>query len=350
MIGLTVSNGSHASHANSSSLIRRATLDLLRGKIAQIERTAAHGLGCASTHLQRMAQPVHQPWHLGVPAIDILIGANGLDSCGLHEVASVFAGKSSGGSTERAAGAAAQSASRRMFSVALALRRLGTGGAAANWAGKPVLWCLPTAVGHEMGVTYGHGLRVLGLDPGRLIIVTPRKAQDVLWAMEEGLKSGCLSLVIGELSGSDRLDMTAARRLALAAASALTPSVLVTHGNAQPAVATATRWRVQPIPGAAHPLDFHAPGNRRFKIWLERCRSRPLAAGAVAFTVEWSDATHSFHLVSAFSDRAAAQDHQTFSGSRQRGFPQVQTLQSQLIVPILGGNTVERLREACGGT
>jgi len=73
----------------------------------------------------------------------------------------------------------------------------------------------------------------------------------VPWAMEEGLKSRALGAVVGEAA---TIDLTAARRLQLAAAASggLALLLRVEGGEAAGAVGVAaTRWRIDAAPSAA---------------------------------------------------------------------------------------------------
>ncbi len=46
------------------------------------------------------------------------------------------------------------------------------------------------------GNLYGHGLKELGLDTHRLILIEARKDRDVLWALEETLRAGAIPAVV----------------------------------------------------------------------------------------------------------------------------------------------------------
>jgi protein ImuA len=257
---------------------RQEVIETLRAYIGRIEGSAVF----------TPASLEASSWTLGVPAIDELMGPDGIDIAGVHEIRF--------DTSQDLYGAAAATAARRVFALLLGVRRL----AALKRAG-PILWTLPLNEVHEAGALYSHGLRALGLDPDRLIIVTPRKSRDVLWILEEALRSGAVSMVVGEVAAAS---MTASRRLSLAAAEAGCPCVLVSPPGSIPAAAVATRWRVAPRSSGDDPLDAAAPGARCFAIALERCRSRPIVSENADFVVEWLDGARSFRMVAAVSDRA----------------------------------------------
>ena len=71
-----------------------------------------------------------------------------------------------------------------------------------------MLWCLPRADLH------GPGLAACGLDPGRLVLVRAARDAEILWAMEEGLRTPDIAAVVGEVSV---LPPMTSRRLQLAA-------------------------------------------------------------------------------------------------------------------------------------
>ena len=83
--------------------------------------------------------------------------------------------------------------------------------------GAPLIWIGEAFAGHEQGALYGPGLALHGLDPEGLVLVQATNAKDALWAMEEALKSRTAAAVIGEIFSTKLYDLTASRRLVLAA-------------------------------------------------------------------------------------------------------------------------------------
>jgi protein ImuA len=239
-------------------------------------------------------------WTLGAAAIDRRL-AGGLAPAALHEIKPEGPNAATGAATGAAAGWAAALG----FALRLARRRLDALGARSDEP-APILWCWPSAIAREQGLPYGPGLASLGLEPSAFLCVETARAADALWAMEEGLKSQSLALVIGVL---DEVALTPARRLSLAAAEQRAPCVLITDARSAATGSTATRWRVGARASAPHPFDPLAPGAPRYAVALERCRhgaDQNWTEPALSLLLEWSDETHRFRVAPAVAHRADA--------------------------------------------
>ncbi len=213
----------------------------------------------------------------GIAAIDACLPAGGLQAHGLHELKP---------RTARDAGSALA------FALALAARQ--------GRSQRPLLVVFAGRAGAEHGLPYGPGLARLGLDPGRLLIVTSARSADALWAIEEGLRAGALDAVIASI---EAVAMLPARRLVLAASEGATPCLVLT-GPAKASISVAhTRWRIASAASAPHPLASAAPGAWRCALTLERCRQGP---SDLTWSLEWSHASHSFDLAAALSPAAIA--------------------------------------------
>lgn len=214
---------------------------------------------------------------LGAPALDEALPWGGLPRAALHEVLAADGGAAAG------------------FCAGLLARLAGGTGT--------VLWCR-RGYGRRL---YGPGLTAFGLDPARLIVVRGRNATDVLWVMEEALRSGALAAVLGEAGG---LTVTAARRLQLAAEGGATAALLLRAGDDEDASPAVTRWRVAAAPGA-RAEGRPGVGRPRWRVDLIKCRN---AAGAAAgnsrsWLVEWSNGTQGttaggFAVVADLRDRS----------------------------------------------
>jgi hypothetical protein len=177
----------------------------------------------------------------------------------------------------------------------------------------PVLWCL------KRPDLYGPGLIAHGLDPARLIVVTAPRDEDILWAVEEGLRAPALAAVVGEIA---RLPMVAGRRLQLAAEhSGVTAFLLRRWRNGAEAAAererpsaAVTRWRVAALPAqdSDDPRLQHLIGRPRWRVELLRCRGGVPAEWDVETwdvetgNVEVADAAGHVRLSAALADRPAA--------------------------------------------
>ena len=153
------------------------------------------------------------------------------------------------------------------------------------------------------GVPYGHGLCQLGVDAGRLILVETKTDKDALWAVEEALRSEVRIAVVAGATEC-RVDLTASRRLNLAAASHVTPLVLTGCAKAEGANAAVTRWRIAPAPAALDRYGMFAAC--RWHAALERCRNGRTGE----WLLEWDPIARRFCTV---ENRAANEDFSQLS-------------------------------------
>ncbi|MEM9357883.1 MAG: hypothetical protein AAGB04_16900, partial [Pseudomonadota bacterium] len=240
-------------------------------------------------------QQLVNAWTLGNASLDYLVGPHGLEADGVHELKPYFAANEN---DQRTSNWAARWSAARLFLLALLNRRFAALGAEAQQSGPGILWCWPRIMAQEFGDLYDPGLEapgpgVPGIKSTSITIVEPARSQDVLWAMEEGLKSNALACVVGVL---DDVDLTPARRLALVAQTHNVPALILTNPRTPPMAATATRWRVAPMPSAQHPIAANLPGRPRLQLSLERRRSHSIVGATSQVMVEWDQEARAFGL------------------------------------------------------
>jgi protein ImuA len=179
------------------------------------------------------------------------------------------------------------------FAAALAVRIAGD---------RPVLWARQDYADVEAGGLYGPGLVELGLDPGRLIVVRTADAQGVLRAGADAARCPALGAVLLEPWGEAKaLDLTASRRLALAAGQSGV-TLLMIRAAAQPRPSAAmTRWSVRPRLSRA--LEAVTPGFPAFTLTLLRHRA---GRSEQTFDVEWDRDRAAFTDLAPLSGRLAA--------------------------------------------
>jgi protein ImuA len=205
---------------------------------------------------------------IGVAEIDAALPWSGLPP-GLHEIA-----------------AAHGDAAKAGFVMGLVGRRPG-----------PVLWCRSRRTALEAGNPYGPGIGGLGLAPNRLILAEAAKPAEILWAMEEAARTKGLAAVVAE---GAMPDLTASRRLQLAAEAGQGLVFLLATGRQSAASTALTRWFVASAPSRP---EADGPGRPCWTIELWRCRGggRPQE-----WMVEWDDAALSLSVVSPMADRSLA--------------------------------------------
>jgi protein ImuA len=146
--------------------------------------------------------------------------------------------------------------------------------ALAGCPDRPIAWLRLESAERRTGTLYAPGLAELGLPPERLLMAVLPDALALLRAGADLLKSRALGAVLLELHGPCRqLDLTASRRLALAAAAG-NALALVLRAEAEPTPSSAwRRWQVAAAP--SRPLAARAPGAPAFAFELLRNRAGP---------------------------------------------------------------------------
>ena len=99
------------------------------------------------------------------------------------------------------------------------------------------------------------GLKIFGIDPEKVIFITPTKQKDVIWAIEEALKCEALAAVVGELN---EISFTESRRLQLAVEkSRVTGFLHRCNPRVVNTLACVSRWKISPLPSE---LEEGMPG------------------------------------------------------------------------------------------
>jgi protein ImuA len=225
----------------------------------------------------------------GLPALDSCLPEGGLAYGALHEIVPAPH------ATSAALGFIAALLAH-FFSPPPCGEGSGVGGGRFSKREK-LFFVLPAYGFRDHGRLYGHGLRALGLDPERLILVETARRKDTLWAIEEALRSGAPVAVAGIV---DKLDLKLSQRLHLAAVDCGLPLFVLRPAHDLESSAAATRWRVGTAAAARD--RFGLVIRPRWHVSLERCRNgRP-----GEWSVEYDHVAHRFSLAAALADPARA--------------------------------------------
>jgi protein ImuA len=232
-----------------------ASLDTLRRRLARLET----------------ARPREESarFATGHDAMDAWLGG-GLSLGRLHEVVT---------------GEGEEAGSTAGFAAMLALRA---------GQGQPLLWLRTDAVERRCGRLYASGLGELGLDARAVLVGLVADDAALLKAANDAARCAGLGALLVECWGDPKvLDLTATRRLMLAAeASGVTVLLLRIAASEGPSAAD-TRWRVSAAPSVplADGTPAGAPGHPAFGLELLRRRAGP---AGVKWRVEWNRERRAF--------------------------------------------------------
>jgi protein ImuA len=218
---------------------------------------------------------------LGIGPIDARL-QGGLVAASLHEVAP---------------DAMADCGAAVGFTLALAAQAAAVGGGAVA---RDTLWIQTGFAALEAGDLYGRGCELFGLPLRRLLILQVAHPLDALWAMEEALKSHALASVIAELpKDGARADLTATRRLTLAARGSGSFGFLLRHRPSPLTSSAETRWEIAAAPGRTD--RFGGLGRTAFAVSLVKNRCGPTGR----WTLAWDHHERAFSALSLGVAQAA---------------------------------------------
>ncbi len=165
----------------------------------------------------------------------------------------------------------------------------------------PTLWVRARRAERTAGTLHAHGIAELGGDPDAVLLVMPDDDRGVLRAADDGVRHGSARAIVVELHGTAALyDLTASRRLALAARARGVLVLCLRVGGMPMPSAAETRWSIAAAPSL--PLAANAPGQPTFDLTLLRHRG-----GLPGFDarLEWNRDTRSFASVPCPAPAAA---------------------------------------------
>jgi protein ImuA len=200
-----------------------------------------------------------------------------LDGAGLQEIAA-------------ASSRLSDDAAATLFAAGIAARF-------ANGDGSTVLWALTHFD------LYAPAFEQVGLGPSKILYAQGRKDADVLAMAEDGLRDGSLACVVAEVKSAD---LTATRRLQLAASDGKTPILIYRRHRSRTgcplAVGSAamTRWRIGSL--SSQPLPHAGVGRARWSVELVRQRN----GNPFSLELEACDDTGRLALPAAAQHRAVA--------------------------------------------
>lgn len=148
----------------------------------------------------------------------------------------------------------------------------------------PLIWVRTEEDERRTGRLHAGGLVELGLSPDALVLVLATDAAAALRAAADVARCpGVGTLLLESCGTAPGLDLTATRRLQLAAEHSGVTILSVRLGAEPVPSAAATRWGVAAVPSV--PLEADAPGGPAFVVELLRRKGGP---AGTRWRVEWN--------------------------------------------------------------
>jgi protein ImuA len=108
------------------------------------------------------------------------------------------------------------------------------------------------------------------VDPDRFIFLDLKNEKDVIWAMDEALKCGAVSAVVGELS---EIDFKTSRRLQLNVERSGVTGFIVRNNSRKPGTtASVSRWKISSLPSEKND-KIPGIGFPKWRVELSRIRN-----------------------------------------------------------------------------
>lgn len=163
-------------------------------------------------------------------------------------------------------------------------------GARACAGAQPLIWL--RIAGDKAGkCPHAPGLAQLSIDPNAVLLMELPDIEGLLVAAGESVHHSGVGAVVLEVHGrAPQLDLTASRRLALAAERSGVTVLIVRNGAMPIPSAAHSRWEVASAPSA--PLPTNAPGHPVFDLRLLRQRQ---GRDGLHVQLEWNREQAAFH-------------------------------------------------------
>lgn len=143
-------------------------------------------------------------------------------------------------------------------------------------------------------------LKQFGIQPDNIIFIHIKKEKEILWCMEEALKSGALSAVVAEIQN---VTLIASRRLQLAVENSGTTGFLLRKNPKSLITSCVTRWKITSLPSNC---DTPGVGFPRWSVELQKVRNGKPGA----WQMEWRAGKFRF----AYKPSSEAEDQQRKAG------------------------------------